>query len=121
MPPGPIDLVVKIESDSTRFLNGGSEDLSVSIMVPVNFKFTPESIKLDKDARIIRGIVNVTSSDSFEPVANISMSVSLINSSGQTVLPPLTAMTDEDGVFPYEFKSFEGVMSPFWDLSLIHI
>ena len=115
MPPGPIDLVVKIESDSTRFLNGGSEDLSVSIMVPVNFKFTPESIKLDKDARIIRGIVNVTSSDSFEPVANISMSVSLINSSGQTVLPPLTAMTDEDGVFSYEFKSFEGVMSPFWD------
>jgi hypothetical protein len=30
MPPGPIDLVVKIESDSTRFLNGGSEDLLIS-------------------------------------------------------------------------------------------
>ena len=44
------DLVVKVESDSTRYLNGNSEDMSVSIMVPVNFKFTPENIKLDKDA-----------------------------------------------------------------------
>ena len=40
MPPGPIDLEIRVESDSSRYLNGGSEDLSVSIMVPVNFKFS---------------------------------------------------------------------------------
>ena len=114
MPPGPIDLVVKIESDSTRFLNGGSEDLSVSIMVPVNFKFTPESIKIDKDVRIIRGTVNVTSTDSFEPVANISMSASLINSSSGQTHFRVIEMTDEDGLFTYEFKSIEGLPT-LWD------
>ena len=107
MPPGPIDLVVKIESDSIRFLNGGSEDLSVSIMVPVNFKFIPESIVLDKDVRIIRGTVNVTSTDSFDPVANISMAASLINSSSGQTHFRVIEMTDEDGLFSYEFKSIE--------------
>lgn len=109
MPPGPIDLEIRVESDSSRYLNGGSEDLSVSIMVPVNFKFTPDKIKLGKDDRIIRGTVNVTSTDSFEPVSNISMTASLINaSSGQTHFR-VTEMTDQDGLFTYEFKSIEGL------------
>ena len=114
MPAGPIDLIVKVESDSTRYLNGGSEDLSVSIMIPVNFKFTPEKIKLEKDTRIIRGTVNVTAVDSLEPVPNISMSASLINSSSGQTHFRVIEMTDDDGLFTYEFKSIEGLPT-LWD------
>ena len=114
MPAGPIDLIVKVESDSTRYLNGGSEDLSVSIMIPVNFKFTPEKIKLEKDTRIIRGTVNVTAIDSLEPVPNISMSASLINSSSGQTHFRVIEMTDDDGLFTYEFKSIEGLPT-LWD------
>ena len=110
MPAGPIDLIVKVESDSTRYLNGGSEDLSVSIMIPVNSKFTPEKIKLEKDTRIIRGTVNVTAIDSLEPVPNISMSASLINSSSGQTHFRVIEMTDDDGLFTYEFKSIEGYL-----------
>jgi len=114
MPPGPIQLIIKVESDSNRYLNGGSEEISVSIMVPVNFKFIPDSIELEKDVRIIRGTVNVTSTDSFEPVANISMSASLINSSSGQTHFRVVEMTDEDGLFTYEFKSIEGLPT-LWD------
>ena len=114
MPPGPLDLVIRVESDTSRYLNGGSEELSVSIMVPVNFDFTPTSIKLGKDDRIIRGTVNVTATDSFEPVSNISMTASLVNaSSGQTHFRVIE-MTDQDGLFTYEFKSIEGLPT-LWD------
>ena len=109
MPPGPINLEIRVESDTARYLNGGDEDLSVSIMVPVNFEFTPNKIKLGKDDRIIRGTVNVTATDSLQPVANISMTASLINaSSGQTHFRVIE-MTDADGLFTYEFKSIEGL------------
>jgi hypothetical protein len=114
MPPGPLDLVIRVESDTSRYLNGGSEELSVSIMVPVNFDFTPTSIKLGKEDRIIRGTVNVTATDSFEPVSNISMTASLVNaSSGQTHFRVIE-MTDQDGLFTYEFKSIEGLPT-LWD------
>ena len=116
MPPGPIDLVIKVESDTARYLNGGNEELSVSIMVPVNFEFTPDEIKLGKDDRIIRGTVNVTATDSFQPVSNISMTASLINAtSGQTHFRVIE-MTDQDGLFTYEFKSIEGLPT-LWDQS----
>ena len=114
MPPGPINLEIRVESDTSRYLNGGNEDLSVSIMVPVSFAFTPENIKLGKDDRIIRGTVNVTATDSLLPVANISMTASLINaSSGQTHFRVIE-MTDADGLFTYEFKSIEGLPT-LWD------
>ena len=114
MPPGPIDLVIKVESDSARYLNGGNEELSVSIMVPVNFEFTPDTIKLGKDDRIIRGTVNVTATDSLEPVSNISMTASLVNATDGTTHFRVIEMTDQDGLFTYEFKSIEGLPT-LWD------
>ena len=114
MPPGPIDLVIKVESDTARYLNGGNEELSVSIMVPVNFEFTPDTIKLGKDDRIIRGTVNVTATDSLEPVSNISMTASLVNATDGTTHFRVIEMTDQDGLFTYEFKSIEGLPT-LWD------
>jgi len=114
MPPGPIDLVIRVESDTARYLNGGYEDLSISLMVPVNFEFIPNLIKLGKEDRIIRGTVNITATDSFEPVSNISMAASLVNKSlGQTHFRVIE-MTDQDGLFTYEFKSIEGLPT-LWD------
>ena len=115
MAPGEIDMWVEVEADSSRYLNFGKIDFSVGIMVPVNFLFTPDSQYVGKDTRIIRGTVNITATDTLMPVANISISALLINStSGLSLLPKVTMLTDEDGIVAYEFKAVEPLPS-LWD------
>lgn len=101
MNPGINNLELVIQSDDSRFLNGGVIDIEVNVLVPVDFDFS--NLDLSNGQRILQGSVNLTANDTGEPLAGIPMSALLLN--GTTTHFSSTKLTDVNGRFNYEFKS----------------
>ena len=101
MNPGVNDLELVIQPDDSRFLNGGSINIEVTVLVSVDFDFS--SLDMSNGQRILQGSVNLTANDTGEPLPGISMSALLLN--GSTTHFSSTKLTDTNGRFNYEFKS----------------
>jgi len=101
LPPGKNTVTILVEPDQSRFLNGGSKDVEITVLIEVDFTFS--SIELSEGQRVIRGTVNATAVDTGEPVEGLSLTAILLN--GTTSHFSVSKLTNEDGVFEYEFKS----------------
>jgi transglutaminase-like putative cysteine protease len=101
MTPGINNLELVIQSDESRFLNGETIDIDVTVLVSVDFEFS--NLDLSNGQRIMKGTVNLTANDTGEPLSGIPMSASLLN--GTTTHFSSTKLTNSDGIFIYEFKS----------------
>ena len=116
MPPGPSNFTIEVGPDAERFLNGASADLKLQILVSVNFEFIPDSLFIKRDQSKISGKINVTATDDNRrpPVEGVSISAKLMNET--TTHFTVVGMTDENGIFNYQFESFHED-HPFWDRS----
>ena len=92
MPPGKNIVTIKIGPDQSRFLNGASKDIEITVVIEVDF--TLSSIELSTGQRVIRGIVNVTARDTGSPVEGLSMIAMLQN--GTTSHFSMSRLTDAD-------------------------
>lgn len=101
MEPGINNLELVIQSDESRYLNGASINIDVTVLVSVDFDFS--SLDLSNGQRILRGSVNLTANDTGEVLPNIPMSALLVN--GSTTHFSSIKLTDDNGRFNYEFKS----------------
>ena len=109
MTPGDNMVTIIVESNQSSFLNGGSKEIEILVMVEVDFEYS--EIALSDGQRIIRGSVNATARDTGAPLEGLSLSASLAN--GSVTHFSVSKLTGADGVFEYEFKS----MSPLPPLS----
>ena len=75
--------------------------MEITVLIEVDFTFS--SIELSEGQRVIRGTVNATAVDTGEPVEGLSLTAILLN--GTTSHFSVSKLTNEDGVFEYEFKS----------------
>jgi len=112
MPPGKNIVTIKIGPDQSRFLNGASKDIEITVVIEVDF--TLSSIELSTGQRVIRGIVNVTARDTGSPVEGLSMIAMLQN--GTTSHFSMSRLTDAEGTFEYEFKALSP-LPPLSDIS----
>ena len=55
--------MIKIEPDSSRYLNGASLEVEVVILISVVYDFNPDSLYIAKDQRLLTGSINVTALD----------------------------------------------------------
>ncbi|RAH04876.1 MAG: hypothetical protein CMA00_004935 [Methanobacteriota archaeon] len=110
--PGKNSLTLEVESDQSRFLNGGSREIEVMVMVEVDFLLS--GIELSNGQRVIRGTVNATARDTGAPLEGLSLTAILLNGSINHF--SMSKLTDEEGVFNYEFKSISP-MPPLSDRS----
>ncbi len=101
MPPGELTLVVQVQTDASRYLNGASKDHIVNIRVPVRFDFNPDGHVIRENTRVIAGNVTVVATDTGLPVEGISIVSILAN--GSTVRFQSVKLTDSIGVMDYEF------------------
>ena len=115
MPRGPLTLTITVEPDGSRYLNGESMDVEVEILISVVYRFTPESQHISEGQRIISGAVNVSAFDTGQPVENFPMSAYLVNGTcedrGSSTHFLVVGLTNQDGLFTYEFESFTGLPS----------
>ena len=115
MPPGPLTLVITVEPDGSRYLNGASLEVEVDILISVIYRFTPDSLFISEGQRIINGAVNVTALDTGQPVENFPISAYLVNSTCDqrhtSTHFSVVGLTNQDGLFTYEFESFTGLPS----------
>ena len=115
MPPGPLTLVITVEPDGSRYLNGASLEVEVDILISVIYRFTPDSLFISEGQRIINGAVNVTALDTGQPVENFTISAYLVNSTCDqrhtSTHFSVVGLTNQDGLFTYEFESFTGLPS----------
>ena len=115
MPPGPLKLVISVEPDGSRYLNGASLEVEVDILISVIYRFTPDALFISEGQRIINGAVNVTALDTGQPVENFPISAYLVNSTCDqrhtSTHFSVVGLTNQDGLFTYEFESFTGLPS----------
>lgn len=115
MPRGPLNLTILVEPDGPRYLNGESLDLEVDILISVIYRFAPESQHISQGQRFISGAVNVTALDSGQPVNNFPLSAYLVNGTcdqkGSSTHFSVVGLTNQNGLFTYEFESFTGLPS----------
>ena len=115
MPRGPLNLTIFVEPDGPRYLNGESLDLEVDILISVVYRFAPESQHISQGQRFISGAVNVTALDTGQPVNNFPLSAYLVNGTcdqkGSSTHFSVVGLTDQNGLFTYEFESFTGLPS----------
>ena len=102
MPPGDLTLIVQVEPDGARFLNGVSIDHVVNIRVPVRFEFNPDGHLIRDHTRLITGNVTIRAQDTGLPIEGVSLVARLVN--GSTVLFQTVKLTDGDGVVDYRFE-----------------
>ena len=115
MPPGPLKLVISVEPDGSRYLNGASLEVEGDILISVSYRFTPDALFISEGQRIINGAVNVTALDTGQPVENFPISAYLVNSTCDqrhtSTHFSVVGLTNQDGLFTYEFESFTGLPS----------
>ena len=115
MHPGPLTLVITVEPDGLRYLNGATLEVEVDILISVVYRFTPDSLYISEGQRFINGAVNVTALDTGQPVENFPLSAYLVNSTCSqrhtSTHFTVVGLTNQDGLFTYEFESFTGLPS----------
>ncbi|SVD07822.1 uncharacterized protein METZ01_LOCUS360676, partial [marine metagenome] len=114
MPPGPLTLTIKVEPDGSRYLNGDSLEVEVVILISVVYDFNPDSLYIAKDQRLLTGSVNVTALDTGQVVPDFPLSAYLVKGTcenKQTSHFNVVGLTDQNGLFVYQFESFQGLPS----------
>ena len=115
MPPGPLTLVITVEPDGSRYLNGATLEVEVDILISVVYRFTPDSLYISEGQKFINGAVNVSAFDTGQPVENFPLSAYLVNSTCSqrhtSTHFSVVGLTNQDGLFTYEFESFTGLPS----------
>ena len=114
MPPGNSVFTIEVDPDAERFLNGASLEFDLQILVSVDFEFIPDALFIERGQTKISGKINVTASDDNRapPVEGVSITARLTNDTN--TLFTVVGMTDENGIFNYQFESFHEEHS-FWD------
>jgi len=114
MPPGPLTLTIRVEPDGSRYLNGDSLEVEVMILISVVYVFNPDSLYVAEDQRILTGSINVTALDTGQVVPEFPLSAYLVNGTcdnRQTSHFTVVGLTDQNGLFVYQFESFPGLPS----------
>ncbi|MCH1591720.1 MAG: DUF4129 domain-containing protein, partial [Candidatus Thalassarchaeaceae archaeon] len=114
MPPGESSFSIEVEPDTERFLNGGSIDFDLQVLVSVNFELIPSSLFVGIGQNKISGKINVTALDDNRnpPVEGVAITASLTNETSTHFT--VVGLTDENGIFNYQFESFHADHS-LWD------
>lgn len=114
MPPGESSFSIEVEPDTERFLNGGSIDFDLQVLVSVNFELIPDSLFVGIGQNKISGKINVTALDDNRnpPVEGVAITASLTNETSTHFT--VVGLTDENGIFNYQFESFHADHS-LWD------
>ncbi len=114
MPPGPLTLTIKVEPDGSRYLNGNSLEIEVVILISVIYDFNPDSLYVAKNQRLLSGSINVTALDTGQVVPDFPLSAYLVNGTcdnRQASHFTRVGLTDQNGLFVYQFESFTGLPS----------
>ena len=114
MPPGSLTLTIKIEPDSSRYLNGDSLEVEVIILISVAYDFNPDSLYVAKNQRLLSGSINVTALDTGQVVPDFSLSAYLVNGTcdhRETSHFTRVGFTDQNGLFLYQFEAYTGLPS----------
>ena len=114
MPPGPLTLTIKVEPDGSRYLNGDSLEVEVVILISVVYDFNPDSLYIAKDQRLLTGSINVTALDTGQVVPDFPLSAHLVNGTCENKQNShfnVVGLTDQNGLFVYQFESFQGLPS----------
>ena len=114
MPPGSLTLTIKIEPDSSRYLNGNSLEVEVTILISVSYDFNPDSLYVAKNQRLLSGSINVTALDTGQVVPDFPLSAYLVNGTcdnRETSHFTRVGLTDQNGLFVYQFEAYTGLPS----------
>jgi hypothetical protein len=114
MPPGSLTLTIKIEPDSSRYLNGDSLEVEVVILISVAYDFNPDSLYVAKNQRLLSGSINVTALDTGQVVPDFPLSAYLVNGTcdnRETSHFTRVGLTDQNGLFVYQFEAYTGLPS----------
>jgi len=114
MPPGSLTLTIMVEPDGSRYLNGDSVEVEVMILISVIYEFAPDSLYVAKDQRLLTGSINVTALDTGQVVPDFPLSAFLVNGTCDNMETShfnVIGLTDQNGLFTYQFESFQGLPS----------